>query len=396
MKQAKNESVVYVMNDKVGGVMSMNANLIQYRNDDHFTHAVVLLHNKLAPGTRFAQNIGADSQVTFEFSSYENIYSVARRLRQIIPAGPGVLVSNNLLELATLSIYDLKRTVIQIVHDEFNLRLAQQFEAVVDVFVAHSRFYFERLKLTFPARHDHIFYLPYGIPLSPNVRQPQTGPLRLVFLGRMVESKGIFDLPTIDRMLAARGTSVEWTVMGSGPKLQELQAQWQHPAHVTFCSPTTNAEVLEICTQQDIFVLPTRFEGLPVSLLETMSAGLVPVISDLPSGIPEVVTPRTGYRPAIGDCNGFAAAIAALDQDRPRLEAMSHACRRLVEENFDIRKRVLGYQALFARYREFQRPRRFKPTKPTNSRLDHPWIPNNFVRFVRQLRYRLGKAISNR
>ncbi len=51
----------------------------------------------------------------------------------------------------------------------------------------------------------------------------------------------------------------------------------------------------------DVFVLPTQFEGSPVSLLETMSAGLVPVITDLPGGIREIVEPAVGFRLPMGD-----------------------------------------------------------------------------------------------
>ena len=43
---------------------------------------------------------------------------------------------------------------------------------------------------------------------------------------------------------------------------------------------------------QDVFVLPTRFEGFPVALVEAMGAGLVPVVSDIASGVPEIVVKR--------------------------------------------------------------------------------------------------------
>ena len=80
---------------------------------------------------------------------------------------------------------------------------------------------------------------------------------------------------------------------------KELLDQWGKSPRVRFCSPPTNPEVLALCAQSDVFVLPTRFEGFPVSLLEAMSAGLEPVVSDLPSGIPEVVS--TEPRPVCGD-----------------------------------------------------------------------------------------------
>ena len=145
----------------------------------------------------------------------------------------------------------------------------------------------------------------------------------------------------------------------------------------------TNEETVATLAGHDVFVLPTRAEGLPVALLEAMGSGVVPVVSNIPSGVPEVVTVGvTGLLPEVGDVNGFADAIACLSADRALLERFSAAGRQLVTERFDIRNRVKDYHALYARDEELYRP--LPPDAPQyGSRLDHPWIPNPFVRVVR-------------
>jgi glycosyltransferase involved in cell wall biosynthesis len=131
-------------------------------------------------------------------------------------------------------------------------------------------------------------------------------------------------------------------------------------------------------------VLPTRFEGFPVALVEAMGAGLVPVVSDIASGVPEIVVKgRSGECPPTGDLTGFADAIVQLDRDRPRLETMSAAARQTVEDRYDIRDRVTGYQALYARWEELYRPVAGAEHLQYGSRLDHRWIPNPLVRLVR-------------
>jgi hypothetical protein len=99
--------------------------------------------------------------------------------------------------------------------------------------------------------------------------------------------------------------------------------------------------------------------------------------------VPDVMTAGvTGLMPEVGDINGFADAIARLANDRPLLERMSAAGRRMVEDRFDVRVRVRDYQALYARYAELYRP--LVPNAlQYGSRLDHPWIPNPLVRLVR-------------
>ena len=55
----------------------------------------------------------------------------------------------------------------------------------------------------------------------------------------------------------------------------------------------------------------------------------------------------------------------------------------MIEERFDVRVRTHEYQLLYARYEELYRPLAPDAVLQYGSRLDHPWIPNPFVRLVR-------------
>jgi glycosyltransferase involved in cell wall biosynthesis len=206
-----------------------------------------------------------------------------------------------------------------------------------------------------------------------------------VFAGRLEhDQKGIFDLPEIDRALGAMGVRVQWTVAGAGPDEAGLKTRWAFNPAVRWLGALSNADVMALYGSQDVFVLPTRVEGFPVALVESMGAGLVPVVSDIPSGVPEVVTSAAvGERPPVGDVRAFAHAIAALDRDRPRLAAMRAAARQSIVERFDIRDRVTGYQQVYARWRILYRPSAALRHLQYGSRLDQPWLPNAVVRLVR-------------
>ena len=62
-----------------------------------------------------------------------------------------------------------------------------------------------------------------------------------------------------------------------------------------FDTPTNTDGVLKHASNNDIFILPSRLDGLPVALLESMSVGLVPIISEFNPGIKKVVTEKEGY-----------------------------------------------------------------------------------------------------
>jgi glycosyltransferase involved in cell wall biosynthesis len=381
-------SVVYVLPDKMGGLTNIVANLLAYRKPDDLKYHAVLTHNRLDRDRRFGQRLACDTQTTVEYTlPVENLHAVMRRLARSIPEGPGVVVAADLLDLATLSVHDVGRAVVLILHgdSDYYYELAVRHDRVVHAYVAYSRRMHEQLLERLPHRATDIYYIPYGIPLPPRVRSAAEGPLRLIFAGRLEHGqKGVLELPAIDARLRDRHVDVTWTIVGDGPDASRLHAAWPESSRVHYRGALTNEETVACLAGHDVFVLPTRVEGLPVALLEAMGAGVVPVVSNILSGVPEVVTAGvTGLLPEVGDIDGFADAIARLAADPGWLERFSDAGRQLVTSRFDIRDRVSDYQVLYARYAELYRPLPPDAALQYGSRLDQPWIPNSFVRVVR-------------
>ena len=381
-------SVVYVVPDKMGGMMNIIASLLAHRKPDGFSYHVVLTHNHLSTDVRFAQPLACDSQTTVEYTlPIENLHAVIRRLAATMPPGPGVVVAGDLLDLAMLSVTDVGRAVVLILHGDhdYYYDLAVKHDRVVHAYVAYSRRMYERLLALLPHRAADVYYIPYGIPLPTRTRRAGDGPLRLIFAGRLEHGqKGVLELPLIAAALRERSVAAQWTIVGDGPDGPALRTAWPESAAVRYIGPLTNADTISRLPDHDVFVLPTRVEGLPVALLEAMGCGVVPVVSNIDSGVPDVVTADVnGLLPAVGDVDGFADAIARLDRDRTLLERMSAMGRRIVEERFDIRDRVADYQALYARYGELYKPLAPDAMLHYGSRLDQPWMPNPLVRMVR-------------
>ena len=398
MAPLNSPSVVAVLPDKLGGALNIVEGLFRHRRRDGFSYGVILTHNPLGTGARFKGRFSADCQETFEFKTpVENLYAVVRRLHAAIPVGEGILLTNDLLELAMASAFDCGRTVIQLLHadTDYYYDLAARHEDVIDAFVVYGRTMERRLKARLPHRSSDIYFLPYGIPAPPRRRTAVSGKLRILFAGRLEHAqKGVLDLPSIDRILADRGVDVQWTVVGSGPDEERLRDDWTS-ARVSFLGTKTRGEVIDIASEHDVFVLPTRWEGVPVALLEAMGVGLVPVVSRVESGVGEILTDGvTGSMPPVGNPEAFADAIAALDANRDKLESMSTAAAAYVRANHDIRERTDAYQTLFAQYQHLRRPRTRKGALLYGSRLDRPWLPNTAVRTVRSvIRRAKGKPV---
>lgn len=381
-------TLTYILPDLAGGVFTYVRNLLASSTSDRFeTHAVLTRSRYCGPTTN--EHIGADREICFpHLLPKENLYSVARRLMQVVPRGPGVVVTNDFLELAAFSIYDPRKMTVMLIHGDYDYYygLASKHANIIDYFVASSRRMAATLGNLLPERAESVLTLPYGVTIPLHPRSSRPGPLRAVYIGRLGGLKRALDLPEIDRELHRVNAKVEWTVIGSGPDEKPLREAWAWNPEVRWTGMIPNESARERLLESDIFVMPSQSEGFPVSLLEAAAAGVVPVVSDLPSGIPEIVIPgRTGFRLPIGDTRQFAAAIASLASDRTMLENMSKEVRKTAVNNFDIRENVKAYDRLYESYAEPRANRRTRQTLQYGSRLDQPWIPNFAVRAIRSV-----------
>lgn len=380
--------IIYFIDDKLGGVTSLNYNLIGNCTIKNVTQTILYINCLEWQMSKANIAYQENPHGYFNFSKKENYHTVLRRLHKMIPQEPGAIVVNYDNEMAMLDQYPVQQTVYQLVHDEYNIGLAKEYGHVTDIFICHNSSIFSQLKEHFKKRQEDIYYLPHGVIVPPKFRIPaKNAPLQLLFIGRMTSQKGIFDLPLISDILRDKGIKFEWTCIGNGQELESLKQKWNNRDTVRYCTPDSNAEVMEICAGMDIFVLPTKFEGTPVALLEAMSAGLVPVISDLPGGIRDIVSADIGCRLPVGDYRAFADAISDLYHDKERLDRLSKNCREKIISEYDVEKTATAYFELFRKYKGLFREKKLKKKK-VGTRLDQKYVPSFITTFIRTVFHR--------
>lgn len=228
-------------------------------------------------------------------------------------------------------------------------RLAPWWNATVGV----STVVADRLR-TFPeltgTRVEHI---PYGVDISDDgsdvVQRDPGAPLRIMYAGRLEEhQKRVGDLIAIATALQARGAVFMLTIIGDGVERATLEQRVQEQGLtgvIRFVGTVALDEMPTIFRAHDVFLLPSAFEGLPLAMLQAMGEGVVPVVSDVASGVPQlIVHGASGFRVAIGDIDGFAFRLATLAVDRVMCRSMGAAAREAV------RAGLYGADVMTARY----------------------------------------------
>jgi phosphatidylinositol alpha-1,6-mannosyltransferase len=183
--------------------------------------------------------------------------------------------------------------------------------------------------------------IPYTIALPPAApAKAPPGETRLLFVGRLVERKGV---DVLLRALASLGDlpMVRLIVVGDGPEMHKLAAMAGElgvAGRVEFVGRASDERLRQEYARASMFVLPAIVdargdtEGLGVVLLEAMNSR-VPVIASDAGGIVDIVErEKTGLLVPPGDASALAGAIRRLASDHEKARALGEAgYRRLVE-----------------------------------------------------------------
>jgi glycosyltransferase involved in cell wall biosynthesis len=184
---------------------------------------------------------------------------------------------------------------------------------------------------------DRVVAVHNGIPdVSPSLRaDPRHSPVRLVMVARLGAQK---DHPTLLRALAGlQDQPWELDLVGDGPLMsavRSLAAELGLDQRVRFLGQRTDVE--EIVSRAQVSLLASNWEGLPLSILEAMRAGLPVVASDI-AGIGEAVCDEeTGYLVPRGDVELLRDRIGRLLADSDLRVRLGAGGRARYEQHFTL------------------------------------------------------------
>ena len=174
----------------------------------------------------------------------------------------------------------------------------------------------------------------------------------LLAVGTLERHKGHRVLLEALARLASRSVNSPWKLIIAGGRGGD-----QHESLLEFVEEeglddrvrivTNRNDIPDLLALADIFVMPSLFEGLPMALLEAMTAGKA-IIASATSGIPEaIVDGRDGLLVTPGDIGSLSDALRSLLTDPVRRSALGACAAARAHEEFTVQVMAERYETLY-------------------------------------------------
>lgn len=182
---------------------------------------------------------------------------------------------------------------------------------------------------------DNVYVLPNCIEISVAKafqRQENKDRLRLLYLGRIEKNKGIDYILKALKVLDCQGVDFVFRMAGKeniegeyiGKSEEVLKDKFE------YCGVVSGKNKDDLLKDSDIFIMPSFYEGLPMALLECMSFGVVPVVTNVGSIGEYVKDGENGMIVKVKDTDSIVKAIISIGEERGLLSRMSENARNTI------------------------------------------------------------------
>lgn len=198
-----------------------------------------------------------------------------------------------------------------------------------------------RRKLKFP--NVRVVRQAFDIPALRNAPAEQ-GKLKILFVGRLTEAKGIdLLISTIEALERTRPGSFSMRIAGSGDAsiVQQVQRLSRTVPAVEYLGHVQHAQISELYDWADVTVVTSNYETLNKVAIETAIAGKVAVCTDIPGPREIIQKDTTGFLlpPSPETFAACLAKLAALKQSEPTtLKRMGAAAYDYIKRKFNARE----------------------------------------------------------
>ena len=358
MQEGEKKDIVFLSYDKAGKINGPQAwvgNLSLRLKEEGISVGVLILRKKKEKG-ELEKRLEAQGVPFLSVEKKGNHLGraewICERLAELTPR---VFVAQNIPEGMTAChlLADSPMERVMVIHsdDPHHRRLAECYlqegcRGVTRV-VCVSSHLLEKGKERFPGGSWVFDLCSCGAELPPFKGARVGGEeLRMLYCGRIEEvAKRALAVVRASAMACHQIPGVTAEFAGEGSMTGEakrLAASLPGGDKIRFHGLLDGAGMKKVLSSCDTFILLSDYEGMPMGLMEAMAHGLVPVVTRMESGIPELVVDRETGLIVRDREKDFVRAVRELKEDPELREALSKGARELIKSKYSM-EIVSGY-----------------------------------------------------
>ncbi len=195
------------------------------------------------------------------------------------------------------------------------------------------------------ARPEALATIHNGVPDTPERAAPESNPPTVIMVARFVPQKDPHLL--LEALTEIDPSTYRLLLVGDGPGRPQAEAHARTLGlrNVTFLG--TRDDVPDLLARSHVFVLPTKWEGFPISILEAMRAGLPVIASDV-GGVREAVGEgETGFLVPRGDAATLRKRLELLLKNSELRAHLGAEGRRRFEAHFGLERMLKKTRAVY-------------------------------------------------
>lgn len=379
------QNIVQFSNGKGGGVQTIIDNIINLSKLKTVQYRVIytIRIEDHDPSLVFTLSL-RENDIIFKYSRFENTYYVFRRLSKLLNDENEIIIAHDWLELGMVSRLGLKNKVLFFLHADIDYyyNLAITHKNVIDYFICYSRIIEKKLMALDEIPFAQIKYFIYPVS-NVSISKTFSLPLRIIYCVNYLDEprKNFGFIIELIKKLAYK--NIHWTIIGKNIiKFDFLNYIESQKIEYYPCLP--NSQVIKIMKGQHLFLLPSYNEGLPVTLIEAMKCGVVPMVSEWNGAASDIID--NGQNGFILD-SILSEYMSILDEiliKIDNLELLSENAKKSADSFCDSYDAVHKLESLYLL--PYINKRRI-PEFLYASRLDQKFIPNFLVKFIRKRIY---------
>ena len=198
--------------------------------------------------------------------------------------------------------------------------------------------------------NNSVTVLSNGISISSLVELSEksfVSKLSILYLGRIDANKGLKEILAALEILVAENLDFEFCVCGTGPQKDSFLVECRRILgdKLKYKGIVFGNLKQQVLKDSHLFLLPSYFEGLPISLLETMANYVVPIVTPVGS-MPDVVkSGKNGF--LVNSVDDIVNVIFEMSKNRDRLVQIADNAAQYVRENYSMDEYVNRINKLY-------------------------------------------------